>query len=76
MTVTYPVLWAFTLLKTPIEEGKTLKSPLDQKRADYYLYTWQIREVQKLSRELHRPPSEIMRTLLTEALAKKTSTES
>ncbi len=53
-----------------------MKSPVDQKRADYYLYTWQIREVQKLSRELRRPPSEIMRSLLTEALNKKTSTES
>ncbi|MDA8193970.1 MAG: hypothetical protein M0Z53_08235 [Thermaerobacter sp.] len=39
-----------------------------QKRADYYLYTWQIRAVQRISRETHRPPSEVMRTLLAEAL--------
>lgn len=45
----------------------------NQKRADYYLYTWQIRAVQRISRETHRPPSEVMRTLLAEALGKKDS---
>lgn len=53
-----------------------MKTAADQKRADYYLYTWQIREVQKLSRELQRPPSEVMRLLLSEALTERTSRES
>lgn len=45
------------------------KRPQDQKRADYYLYTWQIRAVQKLSRETNMPPSEVVRSLLKEALS-------
>jgi hypothetical protein len=46
-----------------------MKPPVkDQKRADYYLYTWQIREVQRISRETHTPPSEVMRELLSRAL--------
>jgi hypothetical protein len=53
-----------------------MKRTVDQKRADYYLYIWQIREVQKLSRELQRPPSEVMRLLLSEALTHHTSLES
>lgn len=40
----------------------------DQKRADYYLYKWQIRAVQKISRETQTPPSEVMRILLNQAL--------
>lgn len=48
---------------------KPMKSPVkDQKRADYYLYTWQIREVQRISRETRTPPSEVMRELLSRAL--------
>jgi hypothetical protein len=47
-----------------------MKPPVkDQKRADYYLYTWQIREVQRISRETHTPPSEVMRSLLSRALS-------
>lgn len=49
---------------------KMQKRPVDQKRADYYLYTWQIRAVQKISRDTHQPPSEVMRTLLNEALTR------
>lgn len=45
------------------------KRPVDQKRADYYLYTWQIRAVQKISRESKIPPSEVVRSLLKEALS-------
>ena len=45
------------------------KRPADQKRADYYLYTWQIRAVQRISRETKIPPSEVVRTLLKEALS-------
>lgn len=45
------------------------KRPTDQRRADYYLYTWQIRAVQKLAREKKMPPSEVVRSLLQEALA-------
>jgi hypothetical protein len=43
--------------------------PRDQKRADYYLYTWQIREVQRIARETKTPPSEVVRQLLTRALS-------
>jgi hypothetical protein len=45
------------------------KRPIDQKRADYYLYTWQIRAVQKIARETKMPPSEVVRSLLKEALS-------
>jgi hypothetical protein len=45
------------------------KRPTDQKRADYYLYTWQIRAVQRIARETKIPPSEVVRTLLKEALS-------
>lgn len=43
----------------------------DQKRADYYLYTWQIKAVQRISRETQTPPSEVMRTLLQQALSER-----
>ena len=43
--------------------------PANQKRADYYLYTWQIRAVQKIARENKVPPSEVVRSLLNEALS-------
>ncbi len=46
----------------------------DQKRADYYLYTWQIREVQRISRQTKTPPSEVMRSLLSRALENQGST--
>ncbi len=45
------------------------KRPVDQKRADYYLYTWQIRAVQKIARDTKVPPSEVVRSLLNEALS-------
>ena len=45
-----------------------MKHREDQKRADYYLYTWQIKEVQRISRETRKPPSEVLRDLLSEAL--------
>lgn len=44
------------------------KRDADQKRADYYLYTWQIRAVQRISRETNQPPSEVLRNLLAKAL--------
>ncbi len=47
------------------------KRPADQKRADYYLYTWQIRAVQKIARETKIPPSEVVRSLLNEALSQR-----
>ncbi|AEJ39029.1 hypothetical protein TPY_0834 [Sulfobacillus acidophilus TPY] len=43
----------------------------DQKRADYYLYTWQIREVQRIARETKTPPSEVVRQLLAQALSRR-----
>ncbi|MCY0879226.1 MAG: hypothetical protein OWU84_09830 [Firmicutes bacterium] len=45
------------------------KRLVEQRRADYYLYTWQIRAVQKIARESKMPPSEVVRSLLEEALA-------
>jgi hypothetical protein len=45
------------------------KRSTDQKRADYYLYTWQIKAVQKIARETNIPPSEVVRSLLKEALS-------
>ncbi|MCY0880763.1 MAG: hypothetical protein OWS74_02110 [Firmicutes bacterium] len=45
-----------------------MKDRVDQKRADYYLYTWQIRELQKISRETQRPTSEVLRSLLSQVL--------
>ncbi len=39
-----------------------------QKRAEYYLYAWQIAEVRRISRETRRPPSEVLRNLLSQAL--------
>lgn len=45
------------------------KRPADHKRADYYLYTWQIRAVQRIARETKTPPSEVVRVLLQEALS-------
>ncbi len=39
-----------------------------QKRAEYYLYAWQIAEVRRISRETRRPPSEVLRDLLSQAL--------
>lgn len=50
-----------------------MKKPDAQKRADYFLYAWQIKEVQRISRETNRPSSEVMRSLLTEALNNKVS---
>lgn len=41
----------------------------DQKRAEYYLYTWQINELRRISRETQTPPSEVLRKVLTVALA-------
>lgn len=38
------------------------------KRADYFLYKRQIRAIQQISRETHRPSSEVMRELLDEVL--------
>ncbi len=48
-----------------------MKATRDQKRADYYLYTWQIREVQRISRQTKTPPSEVMRSLLSQALERE-----
>ncbi|CAB1128167.1 protein of unknown function [Candidatus Hydrogenisulfobacillus filiaventi] len=38
------------------------------RRASYYLYPWQIRHIQRLARETGRPPSEVLREVLTRAL--------
>lgn len=38
-------------------------------RAEYYLFAWQVREIQRLARQSGRHPSEVVRQLLAEALA-------
>lgn len=64
-----------TLRYTFQKGGTTMqKRSDDQKRADYYLYTWQIKAVQRISRETQTPPSEVMRSLLQEALAERRPT--
>ena len=45
----------------------------DQKRADYVLYTWQIRAIQRIARATQRPSSEVMRELLEQALRAQAS---
>ncbi|MCY0898667.1 MAG: hypothetical protein OWU33_06960 [Firmicutes bacterium] len=47
------------------------KRLVEQRRADYYLYTWQIRAVQRIARETKMPPSEVVRSLLEEALVQR-----
>ncbi|MGC8489671.1 MAG: hypothetical protein ACP5QO_15835 [Clostridia bacterium] len=42
--------------------------PKDQRRADYFLYTWQIRAIRHLAEERHEAPSQVVRELLNEAL--------
>lgn len=44
-----------------------------QKRADYFLYKRQIRAIQQISRETHRPSSEVVRDLLDEVLQSRLS---
>ncbi len=44
------------------------KRPKNQRRADYFLYTWQIYAIRRLAAETHRQPSEVVRDLLNQAL--------
>jgi hypothetical protein len=41
----------------------------DLQKADYYLFHWQVRAIQRLAREHGRSPSAEVRELLTRALA-------
>ncbi|MBX5467584.1 MAG: hypothetical protein K6U14_08880 [Firmicutes bacterium] len=41
----------------------------DLQRAEYYLFAWQVREVQRLARQSGLHPSQVMRQLLTQVLA-------
>jgi hypothetical protein len=43
--------------------------PKDQRRADYFLYTWQIRAIRHLADERSEPPSQVVRELLSQALS-------
>ena len=54
----------------PSEGGKRVqtKRPKNQRRADYFLYTWQIHAIRRLAAETQRHPSEVVRDLLNEAL--------
>lgn len=45
-----------------------MKAHANQKKAEYYLYSWQISELRRISRETRRPPSEVLRSVLSEAL--------
>lgn len=42
--------------------------PKNQRRADYFLYTWQIRAIRHLAEERNERPSEVVRELLSQAL--------
>lgn len=44
------------------------KRPKNQRRADYFLYTWQIYAIRRLAAETQRHPSEVVRDLLNQAL--------
>jgi len=46
------------------------RRPKDQRRADYFLYTWQIRAIRRLAEERHEPPSQVVRELLSQALGR------
>lgn len=41
----------------------------DQKRAEYYLFSWQIRAIQQLARQQATTPSAVVRRLLSEVIA-------
>lgn len=52
-----------------------MSRPKDQKRADYILYSWQIRAIQGLAQKRQQGPSEVMRDLLNRALIRTQETE-
>ena len=45
-----------------------VKAHENQKKAEYYLYRWQIAELRRISRETRRPPSAVLRDVLSDAL--------
>jgi hypothetical protein len=51
--------------------GMRLKTHENQKKAEYYLFNWQINELRRISRETRRPPSEVLRSVLSEALKRE-----
>ena len=51
------------------------KRPKNQRRADYFLYTWQIHAIRRLAAETQRHPSEVVRDLLNEALPHREEAE-
>lgn len=48
-----------------------MQRPKNQRRADYFLYTWQIRAIRELAEIRHEPPSAVVRDLLAHALAQE-----
>lgn len=44
-------------------------APARPRRADYFLYTWQIRAIQRMSRDNQKTSSEIVRELISQALS-------
>jgi hypothetical protein len=51
------------------EKGKAVARPKNQRRADYFLYTWQIRAIREIANARQVPASAVVRELLTLALA-------
>lgn len=45
------------------------RSTTAPRKADYYLFHWQIQAIRQLAKDSHQPPSAIVRELLTRALA-------
>jgi hypothetical protein len=45
--------------------------PKNQRRADYFLYTWQIRAIREIATARQVPASVVVRELLTQALAEQ-----
>jgi hypothetical protein len=45
-----------------------LQRPKNQRRADYFLYTWQIGAIRRMAQARGCTPSEVVRELLSQAL--------
>jgi hypothetical protein len=45
--------------------------PRGEKRADYFIYTWQIRAIRRLAEKRGQTPSQVVRLLLADALARE-----
>jgi hypothetical protein len=51
-----------------VDGGDTMARPQGERRADYFLYAWQIRAIRRLAAARGETPSQVARMLLTAAL--------